>query len=450
MLVYRYNLSLWILAVLTRYLQLWDVACSESIPPAPLLTLTSSVETAVQCKLVMVCRAPEGHGGTLFRLNRVKELVANVTFQTERQQAHFTLQMKDPSAQNDLYCCLYQNGQGKYSHYSPYLNLDRQVSPQFPPSPLLSVEPPSGQVRHGQMLSFHCTSPPSQHNLKPEAFLLLRTAKSTGGSMVHAQASLVSRSSAPTGAFSLGPVREAEGGSYTCLYQVTVAQQGLVNSTVSCPVLITVTEVLPAPTLSLDNQKGEWVLTCSGSPSYPGARFYLYRSGSANPEATRVAPLTRHRALFALSSLPPQESGVLEGYQCQYSVLLGTEWSHSERTQTLNVPGVTEQIPFSSSSSTEQTGFDWPLVLGVLSALVLFLTAVAIMGVTMWRKVKAVLQEKRKREVSQLWAKRQQSDHVVDLTLKRISITSQDWGMEERTEEMSRRSHSTFGRTPFY
>ncbi|XP_045547061.1 uncharacterized protein isoform X3 [Salmo salar] len=346
-----------------------------------------------------------------------------------------------------------------------YLQLWGVASPRAPPPPpppsllppLLSVDPPDGQVKRGQTLSFHCSPPPphSQQSPKPEAFLLLRTAKATGhsmgSSMVHPQASLVSHSTAQTGAFHLGPVRGGEGGSYTCLYQVTVPRQGPANSTASHPVLVTVTELLPVPTLSLQSQAGEWALVCTGSPAFPGARFSLYRLGSTFPDATRSAPATRHRALFVLSS---QDGPLSDQYQCQYSSLLGAEWSHSERSPLLAVPRVIENTTISPPSSPGLTGVDWPLVLGCLSVVVLFFIVLVGVGVAVQRKVKVIVEEKRKREGALLWAKLNSRDHVLDLTLKRVSITSQEWGNDDRAAEtaFSRsppwRTLSTFGNTP--
>ncbi|XP_029595302.1 uncharacterized protein LOC115178312 isoform X2 [Salmo trutta] len=431
MLVCQYHLSLWIFVLLICYLQLWDTASSDLLPvspPTPSLTQASSVGNTVLGTVVLVCRAPEGPGGTLFRLHRVKKLVDTMTFPSERQEAQFTVRVREDSARELLYCCLYQNSQGKYSPYSHYLTLKQQgvASPRAPPPPpsppllppLLSVDPTGGQVKHGQTLSFHCSPPPphSQQSPKPEAFLLLKTAKATGHAMgsfmVHPQASLVSQSTAQTGAFHLGPVRGGEGGSYTCLYQVIVPRRGPANSTASHPVLVTVTELLPVPTLSLQSQAGEWALVCTGSPAFPGAHFSLYRLGSTFPDATRSAPATRYRALFALSSLPAQDSPLSDQYQCQYSSLLGAEWSHSERSPLLAVPRAI---------------------------------------------VKVIAEEKRKREGALLWAELNSRDHVLDLTLKHFSITSQEWGNDDRAAETAEtafsrsppwRTLSTFSNTP--
>lgn len=115
--------------------------------------------------------------------------------------------------------------------------------PSFPP-PVLSVEPSSGVVKHGEKLSFTCTVPthPQSQSNKPAAFLLLRTAERTGTTSVTQQprASQVSDFQLQPGVFTVGPLRGGEEGKYTCLYQMTKAS-GLVNSTVSNVVQITIT-----------------------------------------------------------------------------------------------------------------------------------------------------------------------------------------------------------------
>ncbi|KAJ8001737.1 hypothetical protein DPEC_G00172550 [Dallia pectoralis] len=439
MLFRRYRFSLWILTAITSYFQLLGAVSSDSLPgtlPAPSLIFISSIVKNPQGPLSLVCRAPGGHGGTMFRLNRATELLKTENFPAMRQEAHFTVPY---SGQDDLFCCLYQNSLGVYSQYSPFATLARQgsfspSSPSSPPPPLLSVQPPGGQVKRGDTLSFHCTPPPSRQSVEPVAFLLLRTTRVTEGSMVRPRTHLTLRSR--SGPLRLGPVRSGEGGSYTCVYQVVVPQQGLVNSTASLPVQVTVTEVLPPPALSLDNHKGESVLLCTGSASYPGALFSLYRLGSTYPAATRNAPVTRNYALFPLSSL--REDPIYDQYQCQYSVLLGSEWSHSELTEPLAVPRV-----------TGQTSVDWPLILGSLSALVLFFMALVVLGLAVKRKVNSIVEEKRKREVALFWTKLQSQDHTVDHTLKPISISFEEWGSDDREAERSpgRRSFSTFGNT---
>ena len=117
------------------------------------------------------------------------------------------------------------------------------ASPRALPSPILSVAPPGGHVKRGQSLTFRCSLPPGSTTSLPQAYVLLKTPRGTtggsGGSLVAPQASWVS--TAQFGSFDLGPVQGAEGGSYMCLYQGTIPQKGLTNSSVSEPAHVTVT-----------------------------------------------------------------------------------------------------------------------------------------------------------------------------------------------------------------
>lgn len=132
--------------------------------------------------------------------------------------------------------------------------------PSVPP-PVLSVEPSSGVVKRGDMLSFSCSvpavlsqsQPRSSSKSKSVTFLLLRNAERTGPTSIILQprASQVSSPEPQPGVFTVGPVRGGEEGEYTCLYQIT-KKRGLVNSTISNVVQITITgkdvphDLLPA------------------------------------------------------------------------------------------------------------------------------------------------------------------------------------------------------------
>lgn len=87
-------------------------------------------------------------------------------------------------------------------------------------------------------------------------------------------------------------------------------------------------DLLPTPTLVLQRQKEVWRLLCTGSPSYPGAIFFLYLGADELPIATHSTATIHHQVTF---SVPVQDASV-GLYQCQYSVLLGKKWSHSERS----------------------------------------------------------------------------------------------------------------------
>ncbi|XP_026158186.1 uncharacterized protein LOC113127701 isoform X4 [Mastacembelus armatus] len=164
------------------------------------------------------------------------------------------------------------------------------------------------------------------------------------------------------------------------------------------------TEMLPLPTLVLQQQTDLWHLLCTGSPAYPSAVFSLYLVGNEHPVATHHAKVFHHQATFPV---PVLETHVAL-YQCQYSVLLGKNWSTSERSHPLNI---TRGIH--PPSSPGLTNVDWPLVLGSFSAGVLFICSAALIVVVAQRKVKSAAEKKKKREEAQFWTKVRAKDHVV-------------------------------------
>ncbi|XP_072239971.1 uncharacterized protein [Leuresthes tenuis] len=429
--------SPWFWAIILTFLQLWgrhSASTSSNTLPPPSLDIYSKSKDSV----VLICQAPEVHSGVLFMLYRKTEKVDSLDLQPAARTVQFTVRMDGwDSGQQELFCCLYKSQEGFYSAFSPYLRLERQTAlapprsiPSSPP-PLLSVEPYTGEVRRGDTLSFRCTVPTplsqsqSQSN-RPVTFLLLWTNKHTGMTSVipQPQASQVSTSEAQPGVFTLGPVCGGEEGEYTCLYQIA-KKRGLVNSTVSNVVQITITDMLPVPTLVLQQQTDVWHLLCTGSPAYPGGMFSLFLVGNELPVATNRAKLIHHEAIFPV---PVQDTPVAL-YQCQYSVLLGKTWSNSARSTPL---AVTRGIPPPASP-----GVDWPLVLGSFSAAVLFLCSLALVVVVAQRKVRAAAEAKKRRQEAQFWTQVHAKDHVVDLTLRRTSYTSQEWASGD-TEAASR------------
>ncbi|XP_078136933.1 uncharacterized protein LOC144537242 isoform X1 [Sander vitreus] len=435
--------SLWMYTLLFTSLQLWGrLSASTSSPPlpAPKLDIYLRSKSAV----VLVCRAPEGHRGVHFMLYRTREKVDSQALQSAAEEVQFTVRVKEGDSVQ-LFCCLYKDQDGHYSVFSPYLQLEHtrdavptRSMPSFPP-PVLSVNPSTGVLKRGEMLSFSCSVPllnqfqsQSVINNKPVAFLLLRAAVQTGATSVifQPQASQVSNPEPQPGVFTVGPVRGGEEGEYTCLYQIT-KKRGLVNSTVSNMVQITITDALPVPTLVVQQQTDVWHLFCTGSAAYPGAVFSLYMADIELPIATHRATLLDHQATFPL---PVQDTPVAF-YQCQYDVLLGGKWSSSERSLSL---AVTRGIP--PPSTTDLSGVDWPLVLGSFSAVVLFICSVALVLVVAHRKVKAAAEEKKKRQEAQFWAQVHAKDHVVDLTLRRTRFPSQEWASVDTTTETGSRS----------
>ncbi|GLD66313.1 uncharacterized protein AKAME5_001771700 [Lates japonicus] len=363
---------LWIYTLIFTSLQLWGrLSASTSSPPLPVPTL--DIYSRSKDSVVLNCKVPEGHHGFLFKLYRFRDMVVSKETTSGAEQVQFAVKIKEGDS-SELFCCVYKDQEGRYSAMSRYLQLEDQKEtdptrpiPSFPP-PVLSVEPPMGVP----------------------------------------QASQVSGPEPQPGVFIVGPVNGGEEGEYTCIYQVSRRRQ-LVNSTVSNMVQVTITDVLPLPTLVLQQQTDIWHLLCTGSPAYPGAVFSLYQVDKESPIASHPAKVILHQATFPL----PVQDAPLVLYQCQYSVLLGKIWSDSERSLPL---AVTRGISTPSSSA----------VLVVVAA---------------HRKAKATAEKKRKREEAQFWTQVHAKDHVVDLTLRRASYTSQEWTSGD-TE--------TFSRSPFW
>ncbi|CAL1601605.1 unnamed protein product [Knipowitschia caucasica] len=424
--------KLWILHFFSS---LWvPHSASTTSPLIPTLQLHSRSTASA----VLVCRTAAGHKGFQFVLYRVREKVESRDVPLGAEEVLFTVRLSDHS-QHELYCCLYKTVEG-YSTFSPYLQLDMQqdagpIRPlqPSPDPPVLSVEPFNGLVKRGAMLSFRCSLPPPlpQYQANPYnsplSFLLLRGAAvdSKGLTSVapQAQSSFSSSPEPQPGVFSVGPVTGAEQGRYTCLYQVNRGGE-LQNSTVSNMVQVTVTDLLPTPSLVFQQQSGVWYLLCRGSSAYPGAAFSLYLLDQAHPVGFHQADMTQNQALF---SVPVQDAPVAL-YQCDYSVLLGTQWSKSERSLPLSVSQGNSSTPTAGSSA-----IDWPLVLGSLSAVVLFVCSITLVSVLIQRKVKTAAESKKKRVEAQFWTDVHGKDHVVDLTLPRSSLASQEW-----TESASR------------
>ncbi|KAK2888867.1 hypothetical protein Q8A67_014242 [Cirrhinus molitorella] len=384
-------------------LKLYFCAAEYSAPPAPTLIQTATGGSSVE----LLCQAPGGYGGLVFKLYKMRQLIDKVERSTEQQRAHFILRGKDTEKKN-LYCCQYDS-----SMISSYMQPEPKVSVSPPPSPNLMVEPSSGQVSPGETLSFHCQAPPDSQKQPPEAFLLLRTAKGSPGSMV-APAQLVSQSH--DARFSVKTVGREDGGEYVCLYQLKSANTEQVNSTASQPVQITVIE-LPVPTLSWSRHNGE-VLECVGSPSYPQGFFYLFRVGALSPEATHQASLIQHKARFPVPTR--YEHGAQ--YQCQYSVSLGNSNAYSKMSSPVTIPCITG---YHSCTSASTGNTDLPLIVGSVSAGVLFLMVVVILGFAVHRHIKNMSERRRQRDQEKFWQHVHARDHIIDLTLQRVDIESE-------------------------
>ncbi|CAJ1053570.1 leukocyte immunoglobulin-like receptor subfamily B member 3 isoform X1 [Xyrichtys novacula] len=439
--------SIWIYALQLFSLSLWgSLSASTTSPtlPAPELHIHLRSRDLV----VLVCRVPQGHHGANFMLYRYMEQVDSEERQSGAEEVQFSVRVQEgDSGQHELFCCLYKDQAGRYSAFSPYLRVEHQNDadpthsvPSFPP-PVLSVTPRSGVVKCGDTLSFSCSVPAlpqsiSSHNNNPVVFLLLRTAEETGVATVilQPQASRAPNGGPQPGLFSMGPIKGGEEGGYTCLYQISMKKE-VINSTVSNMVHISIMDALPLPTLVLQQQTDVWHLLCRGSPAYPDAVFSLYLADHELPVATQHATMMNYQVAF---QVPVQET-LLVLYQCEYSVLLGGAWSNSERSLPL---AVTKGIPHPPPSSPDVSSVDWPLILGSFSAVVLFLCLLVLVVIVTLQKVKAAAEERKKREQAQFWTQVHAKDHVVDLTLRRTSFTSQEWASADATAESGSMSPS--------
>ncbi|XP_053493428.1 alpha-1B-glycoprotein-like [Ictalurus furcatus] len=395
-------------------------ALAQENPPYPQLVQVSS---DVSSGVVLRCLAPQGHGGRVFELYHVRTLKLSVQFDTEHSYADFQFNTSTADSE-DIYCCRYD-----HSMFSLYTRPTPPPRPNTPPAPpQLSVTPPDGYVRPGQVVEFRCQAPPT---LAPVSFVLQKPQN-----MIHSQ----------NPQFKVGPVGVADGGMYTCFYMYNLPE-GVQKSVPSTPVYVNVGVKLPAPQLS---QRAEGALVCTGSPSYPGAHFSLFQQGSSSPLATQHAPKIEHTVQFTASGQHWEGSG----YQCQYSVLLGKNWTHSELSSPILLQCVTGS-PSCSSSSTDNhpphTGsMDLPLVCGSISAALLFLMVLIVLAFGIRKYAKTAANKRRQREQEQFWQQVHSRDHIVDLTLQRVSTGSKEEGLASGLEPIYESPISTFTRPPGY
>ncbi|KAL2087082.1 hypothetical protein ACEWY4_018141 [Coilia grayii] len=148
-------------------------------------------------------------------------------------------------------------------------------------------------------------------------------------------------------------------------------------------------------------------------------------------------------------SVAPVDS---ELYSCQYQISLST----GQRVKSALSPDV--QVTVSQTqgpkhqdtpnTAPEQTATDWPLVLGALSAAVLFVVIVIGLGVIVRRKVVEMAKEKKRREDDKFWTTVRARDHIVDLPVQRLSSCFKDTG-PGTAEYADPKSLSTFANPTF-
>ncbi|XP_077425848.1 uncharacterized protein LOC144054597 isoform X2 [Vanacampus margaritifer] len=433
--------TLWIQTLLLASLPLWGTfgaSTSPLNPPAPKL----SIHLWSRDSAVLVCRASEGHQGVLFKLFRFTKEVDSMEL-SPTEEVLFNVQLT-PAIKPELFCCMYKNQQGLYSAFSPYLPIKHQldVAPTLAvptlPNPILSVEPASGMVERGDTMYFSCSIPSLQSTHKPTS-ILLRTSSAGESMIIQQHDAHVSNLESQPEVFSVGPVKQGEGGEYACIYYMTIGED-VVNSTVSNKIQITVKDGLPVPTLILQQHTQVWHMLCTGSPAYPGAVYTLYLLDSQLPVASHRVQVTSHETTFPV----PVQDTLLALFQCQYSVLLSGKWIHSERSRSLSI---SKALPPPSTPDT--SGVDWPLILGSSATVVLILCSLTLLVVVVHKKVKAAADEKKKRQEAKFWTQVHSKDHVVDITLRCTSVTSQEWASGDTGTDTNSRSplwnsHSTF------
>ncbi|XP_027012728.2 alpha-1B-glycoprotein-like isoform X2 [Tachysurus fulvidraco] len=406
-------------------------ALVHEAPPAPeLVQVSSGVSSGVSSVVVLRCQAPPGHRGRVFQLYRVRTLAHSLQSETQRSYADFQVSTNATDTQ-EIYCCRYD-----YSVYSPYTRLLSPTRTNTPPiPPHLSVLPPDGRVRPGQVVEFHCQAPPT---VPPVAFVLQKQQREED------DVQIVSQSTYPH--FRVGPVGVDDRGIYTCFYQLN-KPEGVQNSAPSSHVSVNIGVELPDPRLSLGS---EGSLVCTGSPSYPGAHFSLFQQGSLSPLATKTAHMIHHSMRFAAS-------GQLEDggrYQCQYSVLLGNNWEHSHLSSPIQLPCVTGSpscSTFSADNHPPQSGLmDLPMVFGSIASALLFLMVFIFLWVGIRKYAKSAAENRRQREQEQFWKQVHSRDHIIDLTLQRVSTGSKEDEAAAESEPIYDCPLSTFTHPPAY
>ncbi|XP_050926640.1 uncharacterized protein LOC108875907 isoform X3 [Lates calcarifer] len=148
------------------------------------------------------------------------------------------------------------------------------------------------------------------------------------------------------------------------------------------------------------------------------------------PQVSQISGPESQPGVFTVGPVSGGEEGE---YTCIYQVSKRRRLVNSTVSNVVQIT-ITEISP---PSSPDLLGMDWPLVLGSFAAVVLFLCSAVLVVVAAHRKAKAAAEKKRKRKEAQFWTQIHAKDHVVDLTLRRASLTSQEWTGGD-TETLSR------------
>ncbi|KAG5279012.1 hypothetical protein AALO_G00105160 [Alosa alosa] len=193
---------------------------------------------------------------------------------------------------------------------------------------------------------------------------------------------------------------------------------------------------LPPPVLTFSSGAA-----CSGQPLTfhcsvplclrPKAVLLLSQS-SVTDSAGRQSALRSPSSVVSSSSDPSFSVVPVDGafYSCLYQMTVSTDLTiNSSASQAVTVtlshgPNAEEE----AKEGEEGESPDWALVLGAMSAAVLFLAIVIGLGVIVHKRVKDAAREKKTRENAKFWTTVHARDHIVDLPISRLSICFKDTG----------------------
>ncbi|XP_026113296.1 uncharacterized protein LOC113091846 [Carassius auratus] len=199
-------------------------AAEYTVPPAPTLTQTDSRDSSVE----LLCQAPEGYGGLVFKLFKIQELIDKVEHSNEQQAARFILKGEDIEKEIS-YCCQYD-----LSMISQYMTPEMKELPV----PTLSLSRHKGAV-------LECVGSPSY----PQGFFYLFRVGVPSPEETH-QASLTQHSAR----FPI-PTRYEHDAQYQCQYSVSLGKSNAyskMSSAVTIPCITGYHNCTPTSTGSTD------------------------------------------------------------------------------------------------------------------------------------------------------------------------------------------------------
>ncbi|XP_062404120.1 uncharacterized protein LOC134094547 isoform X2 [Sardina pilchardus] len=122
-------------------------------------------------------------------------------------------------------------------------------------------------------------------------------------------------------------------------------------------------------------------------------------------------------------------------YSCQYQMIVSSDLTiSSSASKPLTVTLSDHQNTGGAGGAGGEGGeggeeaTDWPMVVGAISAAVLFLAIVMGLGLVVHKKVKDAAKKRKTREEAKFWGTVRARDHNVDLPISRLSACFKDTG----------------------